>query len=390
MLAEQNKPIEAESTFRKAIDLCDSAVPPAASAFRASLATLLAQQGNLDEAKELIETAAPLLENLPVEYAKLLCKKGEVLHIAGERDLAVEAHKQAATIAKKLDLRPESEVVQVLDKLRRLLGAAPESAGVDGEADEDDRELAILEGERLIELGRIELEQASHEKSKQCFNDALETFRALQHRAGEAQAIGLLGSLCLETSDYPSAIEHYLHAIEIVQEIGDKRTETNNLANLGIVYTLQGDYDKAIETLCCAVQAARLIGDHRAEGTTLGNLGNVYSELGDSVNAITHYGRAIEIAQTIGERRSEAIYLGNLGNVYRSIQDAAQAVTHYNRAIEIAQEIGNQRDEGFTREISGNFSGCKAKLRRPKRACDEQYAFAMMSYPKPLVPSEAR
>ena len=70
---------EAEAVFREAIPIGDDDLSCAAGAFRGSLALLLAQQGQHDEAQALLEAGEPQVESFPQEHAKFLCKKGHVL-----------------------------------------------------------------------------------------------------------------------------------------------------------------------------------------------------------------------------------------------------------------------------------------------------------------------
>ena len=84
ILVQQNRLEEAENVFRKAIPICDEAYPFAAGAFRGSLALLLAQKGQRGEALELLKVGEVQLLKLPAEYAKLLCKKGQIQMMFGE------------------------------------------------------------------------------------------------------------------------------------------------------------------------------------------------------------------------------------------------------------------------------------------------------------------
>ena len=180
---------DAERTLRDAITLCDEAIPAAAGAFRGSLALLLAQQDQTGEAQTLLETGEPQVEAYPEEHAKFLCKKGQVLHIAGEVDRAAEALTQAQAIAGELKVERQSEVGQALEELAAVLGVELESAE---EEEDEERELAILEGERLLELGTIEGQQANYGEAEECLNKALALFQQVEHRKGEANAIGKL------------------------------------------------------------------------------------------------------------------------------------------------------------------------------------------------------
>ena len=85
------------------IDICKSTLPTAAGAFSGSLAWIYAKNGNLTEAIEHIEYGEPLVAVYPLEHAKFLCRKAQILHWGNEPyNKAQEALKEANTIKERL------------------------------------------------------------------------------------------------------------------------------------------------------------------------------------------------------------------------------------------------------------------------------------------------
>ena len=107
--------------MRQAISISDHHLPAAAGAFRGSLALLLAQQGELDEARELIDAGETQVRAMPEEHAKFLCKKGKVAHLAGDLMSANTALKEAQDMAEAIGCQPESSVGQAIAELTELL-----------------------------------------------------------------------------------------------------------------------------------------------------------------------------------------------------------------------------------------------------------------------------
>ena len=60
--------------------------------------------------------------------------------------------------------------------------------------DDEEREIALLEAERLVELGRIEWDESRYAEAIACFEGALESFRDHDHSVGVTQALGHLGN----------------------------------------------------------------------------------------------------------------------------------------------------------------------------------------------------
>ena len=106
---------EAKAKLEGAIALGDEVSPLAASAFRGTLALQLAREGNPREALPLMLLAERGIRADPEEHAKLLCKKSEVVHLAGDRNGAHETLQKAESIAAELGLFPNTELARALD-----------------------------------------------------------------------------------------------------------------------------------------------------------------------------------------------------------------------------------------------------------------------------------
>jgi tetratricopeptide (TPR) repeat protein/serine/threonine protein kinase/predicted ATPase len=355
ILFQQNRLKEAEDAFRETIAIGDKTFPIAAGAFRGSLAVLLAQKGQGDEAQALLKAGEPQVVTYPAEHAKFLCKKGQVQILAGEPEAAQKSLDQAKALATEHKFGDEGEVAEAIAELTALLGLPddPDKPDKPDKPAGEDREDALIEAERLMELGNIEKAESKYAEAKQCFRSALELFQKHGDRAGEGEAIGNLGGTYRVQGQLGRATEHYTQAIDIAKEIGDKSIEGRNFGNLGTVYEEQGQHDRAAEHFTQAINIAREIGSKRGEGIMLGNLGNVYREQGQYDRAAEHHTQAIDIAREVGDKRSEGIHLGNLGDVYKQQGQHDRAVEHFTRAIDIAREVGDKRNEALNLGILG-------------------------------------
>ena len=118
---EQGNEIDAERGYRHAISLADDVFPLAAGARRGSLAWLLAKQGRLDETPDLLVAGESQVEAQPDEYARFLCKKGQVCFIVGDVVGAQTALSQAREMALEVKVAEQSELRQSIVELARLL-----------------------------------------------------------------------------------------------------------------------------------------------------------------------------------------------------------------------------------------------------------------------------
>jgi uncharacterized protein HemY len=74
---------------------------------------------------------------------------------------------------------------------------------------EEERELALIEAERLLVLGRIEWEEGRYAEATNCFERALLNFRSLKHQIGITQALGHLGNNHHAQGQNERAIAHH-------------------------------------------------------------------------------------------------------------------------------------------------------------------------------------
>ena len=116
---------EAESAaayLSDAIAINDETLPMAAGAFRGSLAVILAEQGEMDEARAvLVKGEAQLRGVHKMEYGKFLCKKARVNHLAGDDETAQVALQAARMIADEVKGGPESEFRQTIQSAEAVI-----------------------------------------------------------------------------------------------------------------------------------------------------------------------------------------------------------------------------------------------------------------------------
>jgi hypothetical protein len=112
---------KAEEAFREAILINDETLPAAAGAFRASLALILAQKGQIDEPQELLKIGEPQVTTHSSELAKFLGKKGQVQLLANDLKAAQSSLDQAKALATEHKFENEGDVAREINELEVLL-----------------------------------------------------------------------------------------------------------------------------------------------------------------------------------------------------------------------------------------------------------------------------
>ena len=129
---------------------------------------------------------------------------------------------------------------------------------------------------------------------------ALELFRAVGDRLGEANVQQALGDLALREDRLGEARKHYEAALAIYQDIGDRLGEANTLAALSRLALQQGRDEEARALLQQAVDLHAAIGSRYDVAADLGNFGLVLRDLGRLEEARPYLLQAAEMFEVIG------------------------------------------------------------------------------------------
>jgi DNA-binding SARP family transcriptional activator len=169
---------------------------------------------------------------------------------------------------------------------------------------------------------------------------ALDLYRGLANRGGEAVALCILGQIQQFAGHYPRALELFHAAIDIHDETNDSGGRAFVAMHVGIVYSRLGRYPEALDQYRAALSTFRGIGDDWNEGTVLGELGVVYEYLGRSKEALEHQELALDIARRVGDPAGEGSALNELGNIYRHLGRHDEAFDHHHQALSLTREAG--------------------------------------------------
>ena len=77
------------------------------------------------------------------------------------------------------------------------------------------------------------------------------------------------------TGDYPAATASLTQALQLFRDLGDRRGQAWTLDGLGVVQQLTGDYPAAVASLTRALELFRDLGDRHGQAGTLINLGEL-------------------------------------------------------------------------------------------------------------------
>ena len=142
------------------------------------------------------------------------------------------------------------------------------------------------------------------------------------------------------TGDYPAAAQALEQALDIYRDLGDRLGQANALSDLGVVRRMTGDYPAAAQALEQALGIYRDLGDRGGEAEALNERGTLHRVSGELAQAEGCHQQALELARAIASSWDEAHALAGLGRCALAAGHATQAEVLLRQALEIFQRIG--------------------------------------------------
>lgn len=188
----------------------------------------------------------------------------------------------------------------------------------------------MAEGLRLIRAKRYEEGLAS-------MRSALEIYRDVSDREGEANTLGDIAVAYDSLSQYEEAANFQQQALAIRREIGDRRGEARSLVNLGVTYTSLRRYPEATDWLEQALTLSREMAYRSTEASALNNLGDISSAVDQHAQAIDYYQQSLKIATEANNLRGIGIVLSRLGRAHHRSGAYQLSINFHQQALVAAQ-----------------------------------------------------
>lgn len=108
------------------------------------------------------------------------------------------------------------------------------------------------------------------------------------------------------TGDYPAASASHARALELYRDLDDRLGEAEAVNELGIVQRLTGDYPAAAVSHACALELYGDLGNRFGEANALNNMGELSLASASPAEAHARHKRAHAIATDIASPLEEA------------------------------------------------------------------------------------
>ena len=190
--------------------------------------------------------------------------------------------------------------------------------------------------------GIMALYQSRHEDGETYLTQAIDNFRRIGDRPGEASALCNLSRIHLATGRTGSAVSLAQRGTDIYDSMGHALRSANGRYALGMALTQSGRFDDAAGSLLEALDVFRDSRQRLWEGMTLFRLAEVDLAAARSAAAATKAEQALTALRGIGGEWRRGNVLTVLGRALESIGQFGRAQVCWREALGIYDELGSR------------------------------------------------
>ncbi len=267
----------------------------------------------------------------------------------------------------------------------------------------------------LAALGAV-LKRLDKPSARRSLEEALELYRKLGNRIGQAETLRMLGEIAVEQGAYAEAVAFLEAGWQVARAAGDTLNEMAILWELGAAYLYLGDFSQAFATFEAQRQGAVKAGwgnieifalstysfeavrygdldlarEKRLESLALSQrlqdanglawnhfeMGEICRVTGDTTAARTWYAQALDLFQKHGISIGIAFYQRGLGEIALSQGDWAEAQAHFDESYRLALEYKHEWATAYALSGLGRAPPVWASSRLPGSALSEAFALA--------------
>ncbi len=293
------------------------------------------------------------LDNKDEKIIEVLVKKARNWNVIGEWTEAVDAYKQALSLADGLGNR---------DITKALRG----------------------------DLGLIYMRKSMWKDSLECFEDLLKMSTEDNNVVEIANASFGIAMVSYKKGDYPVAIGEYKKVIEGISGLEDEQKKPHLgrfTRMLGAAHYRMGELEEAGKCFQESLRIYTGLGDDFEIGVTKHRLGMLANRKGEYDSAISYYGDALAKFEEIGNVFQMSKNLINLGESYFNQGKTELALENYKKAEEIDRRMGNEYGLAISVGLQGkvhtslkNYELARELFEENLRICERlenRYGFGM-------------
>jgi predicted ATPase/DNA-binding SARP family transcriptional activator len=212
----------------------------------------------------------------------------------------------------------------------------------------DAQALTPVRAAALQAAGRSCYKQGDYEAAQRFSDEALATYRHLNHTKGIADALVSRANIDVIQGKYPLAKARYEEGIELLRGLGDQHSIALSLHNLAKVSEHLGDNSRSAALYEESLQIRRAIGDKHGIAAAVRGLGDQAMNRGDYALSQVYYEECLQLRRELGHQHGIACGLSSLGVLAVIQGDYPLALALHEEALRINQKLGDKHSVGLS------------------------------------------
>ena len=197
-------------------------------------------------------------------------------------------------------------------------------------------------------IGRIYyLRLNRYEKAREKLLAALDSYRELEDRNGEAETLYEIGLTYEKMGLFDEAVQYYEKGKVIAAELQDPFLIATGDLYLANTAWFRGNYQRAFENLTRADKLAAESQDAQLSIMVKNTRGLIYWTLNDTDKGLVYLKQAVALAEKADIKTELASSLNNLGLIYRQRGDYVTSLDYFEKAKAIDVELNSRWGLGY-------------------------------------------
>jgi len=205
---------------------------------------------------------------------------------------------------------------------------------------DEHREMGFLE----LARGTAFVRRGDPTRSRECFENALVSFRRIDHREGIALSLNALGLLLKNGPNWSDARDYLTRALAVSEAAGSFTRVATHSVNLGLLYTKLCDWEPAERHLTRAVSINKQAGNAFAQVKSLLAIGLMHRRRGQRDLATARLAEAREICEKQNYGREKVLCDEVAGDLLRDAGRLTEARDLLRHGLEAARAVAPAGD----------------------------------------------
>ncbi len=186
---------------------------------------------------------------------------------------------------------------------------------------------------------------AQHQRALAGRREALDLFREIGERGGEANALFGLGMVHWSLGDFEKALQYMHESLDLFRELAHPTREAWVVTSIGGIYENLGNLDKALEFHNRSLELFCSLGDRNGEGRSLTGIGTVYQRQNKHARALEYHRKALKLFRQTDHKMGLARALNDIGTIHQAQHKFDEALQFHTEALEIRRKLGTRHAE---------------------------------------------